>query len=341
MADRDDGKMDAGLDDLMSQMGVKKLSGQTRRRPKRESPTAPKTTAPKATAPKTTADDKNAPGKSVPAPPETGPDEDERARLAQAEMEARARLQEENQRLRDERDAAEAARQLDGERLKQLEVERNALEGTIRQMGGEQAVQQATLVGRLGSLGFQGELAQAQLLRGVADARLGREFLSHLLPASVEGLERFLTDRVVRVCGSETCQPPAGRVAVHVSTDRCDLCAGMDVDRAIRNFVDGCLINGWRKVSVVGGRVTAHLLLRKWVRHRRLELDCMALSHGGQLSALLAAHRPCDLLVVWDPAGEVDGQIVGEFDVQHVVRVGVDGLAPMLQDAGRQIKERA
>ena len=94
----------------------------------------------------------------------------------------------------------------------------------------------------------------------------------------------------------------------------------------------------------MGGLVTAHLTLRKWVHHKRLEVECKALTHGGQLSALLAAQRTCDLLVVWDPAGELAGQSAaksaGKCDAKHVVQVGVDGLAPMLQDAGRQLKER-
>jgi len=141
-----------------------------------------------------------------------------------------------------------------------------------------------------------------------------------------------LQQQVVRLC--DNCPRLAGVMMVKVDGAACDACGGADLGRAVRRFLDACLINGRLRVTVVGRDMSTHALLRGLVQDRRLQLTQFPVD-GKDAGRVAVDVTGQDAVVLWGAVSESD--IRGNAD--RTVRIGPGCVADLLEAAGAAIAQ--
>lgn len=130
----------------------------------------------------------------------------------------------------------------------------------------------AGLLATLHSRGLRGPTEMDALLRAVADARLSSELLRLLGALDPALLERFLSSRLVLLGDCSSCPQPQGQAVVRVPASRCSICQGLDLKAVRRRLVDACLVGGFTRLALVGGRGQELRFVRDLLGDARIEL---------------------------------------------------------------------
>lgn len=185
----------------------------------------------------------------------------------------------------------------------------------------------------LSNRGIMGADEAAFLLRALAESRLLGELVPLLAPADAGALSSFLRERVCLLCGAATCPAPSGRVRLVVPAARCEVCGGGDVARAIRRFIDGCLVHGFTRVAIAGGAPIAHRQLREMIEHRSVSLRLVPGDPALAASRSLVGDTDLDLVVVWGSAPRVQGSGVRP----RLLRAQATTIAGMLEEVAERL----
>ena len=113
--------------------------------------------------------------------------------------------------------------------------------------------------------GLRGEDELAVALRGLLDAHRIPD-LARLVVARPGDVELLLRDRVILLTKEEPA--PTGLVAVRVPPDRSEGRLAPLNRAALVRFSSACLVNGVRRVAVVGGSLSQHRVLKEGVDPR-------------------------------------------------------------------------
>jgi hypothetical protein len=151
----------------------------------------------------------------------------------------------------------------------------------------------------LSQRGLKWEVEAARLFRAVAEARRTGELVRLLEPVDAERLAGFLDERVVLLEGCDACPSAGGRAVVSVPKERCEVCAGSDIQRAARTFLDACLVNGATRVVIVGGSPKYHRQLRELVQHHRIKLTLVSGVGRRTAKQAKADQEHNDLVLLW------------------------------------------
>jgi hypothetical protein len=106
------------------------------------------------------------------------------------------------------------------------------------------------------------------------------------------------SEKFVFVCGG--CAAPARRSTIPVPTTRCEVCGGVDMERAVRKFIDATLINGRLRIVVVGRETKHHRMLRDRVSDPRLVLTQVPGNVRRDLGQAQTDVDHADVVIVWD-----------------------------------------
>ncbi len=157
------------------------------------------------------------------------------------------------------------------------------------------------------------------------------------LEAEIERLEEEvaanqLQQQVVRLC--DDCPRLTGVMMIKVDGSVCDACGGTDLRRALRRFLDACLINGRLRVAIVGRDASAHALLRAIVQDNRLQLTQFPVpdKNATRVAVEVAGQ---DAAVLWGPGADA----LARGSADRMVRVGPVSVAVMLDAAGVAIAQ--
>jgi len=211
-----------------------------------------------------------------------------------------ARLQGANQGLEDQAAGMKAEIDALRDQVRELDVHRRSLQRRMAELDDTAKVPPpVALSDVLSGCGIKGPTEARKVLTALMDARQLEGLLGGLVAADAPSTARFLEDRVAVVCGGEYCPVPSGQVAHIVKPERCEVCGGSDVQRAVRRFVDACLMNGWTRVVIVGGSPRYHRQLRHLVQHRSLTLDLIPGDIRRTKAQAQADLRRAGLVVIW------------------------------------------
>lgn len=164
--------------------------------------------------------------------------------------------------------------------------------------------------------GLRGDDELAVALRGLLDAHRIAD-LARVAVARPADVEELLRDRLVLLAEDEPV--PAGLVVVRVAAERSEG-RGSPVNRAaFLRFSSACLVNGVKRVVVIGGSLAQHRLLREGV-DARIELTLLP---RGQRRAPAA-----DLVLGWG-GGELPANAIPVVDpsIAALLNQGADAVA--------------
>ncbi len=335
----------AGSDDLMSQLvpGVVKRGGGDK--PKAAPATSP--VPPVAPAPTPVAE-------PVPAevPPTLEPSIDievsdralqaqkavldsERRRLKsqQAVLEAeKARLAEQTSRLKARLGGLEAERESLDTLREALEAERAALDEERAALG-EQPVaspsrELPTLQSLLEQRGLRGNDEFERAIQVLARQRLLRQVLWCLRVDGEEELSELLASKLVLVEG-DVGEELAHKAAVSVAPNRAELPSRHHLRQAVAELGEILLLNGMRRVRLVGGRPVWHRMLRGQM-DPRVEWTFLPAAERSKVQAEEDVQRT-DLLILWNVDVNDEAAAVYETGRAHVVYMNEDSLGGFLQ----------
>ena len=332
---------DVTFDDLMSQMGVRRMGKPSGRKKAREKPPSPQQRAKHQRDVARQA--LQAPVKAPTRPTAT----DLVSRIDDLEQQlaaARASLTAEQHSRRSDRvqrDALQAERDAAISRADELErrVEEQqlSLDRLRRRLSGEETPASPRLLDVLEKRGVEGIDEASFLIRGLLASRQLDGLISVLQAEDPESLLSWLDDRVALLCEAHSDMLPSGRAGLTVPARRCEVCGGSELKRSIRDFVDGLLVNGMTRVSIIGGSPRGHRLLRQLVHHRGLKL---------QLQPYLARRSPgqirndldhSDVVLIWMGEGIPQSeQYIG--GPAKVIRVEERSIARLLGAAARLLR---
>lgn len=227
------------------------------------------------------------------------------------------------------------------EQTEELDSHRRTLQRALSNLQGEQ--QTAGLPPRLTEVlearGLRGRDEFRFLFEAVAEARQLHGLLAWLEPSDERAVNRFLDDRVALLGNCGACPKTPGRAIVRVPKQRCEVCEGSDIKRAVRRFEDACLMSGLRQVVVVGGSPKYHRQLGELVRHHRLQLDLIPgdVRRTQRQADHDLAHA--DVIILWGGTvlDHATSNLYKAKGRARVVSVPHRGIARMLQLAGDAI----
>lgn len=341
----------SNFDDLMSQMGVRRLDDKKGgKRKKKTQGRGPAPAAPQARRARTAPAPAPAPAAApavapavAPTPPAAPAREvaglrDEVSRL-RAELQAArdratglsAEVEHLRERSREQLDALQHERDT-------LDAERRGLQRRLEQAKGAVPEPVPDLPTLLSQRGLKGELEAARLFAAVGEARRTGELVRLLEPVDADRMAGFLEERVVLLGGCDACPSAGGRAVVSVPKERCEVCAGSDVQRAVRTFLDVCLVNGATRVVIVGGSPKYHRQLRELVQHHRVKLTLVSGVARRTTKQAKADQEHNDLVILW--GGTLLDHSVSELygdGPARVVTVPHRGISLMLQRAAEII----
>lgn len=108
-----------------------------------------------------------------------------------------------------------------------------------------------------------------EMLAAIAEAGLSQLRKGRISEAKRDGVTRLLEQRFVRVCPRGDCQAAARAddraAALATSPDRCQICGGSPVGRAIEEMREACAAAGWTRLCIVGGSPASREQLREGV----------------------------------------------------------------------------
>jgi hypothetical protein len=141
-----------------------------------------------------------------------------------------------------------------------------------------------------------------------------------------------LQQQVLRLC--DDCPRVSGVMMIKVEARDCDACGGADLYKAVRQFLDACLVNGRLRVLVVGRDNSAHALLRSVVHDSRVKLTQFPVSGGAKKGARVSVDATGqDVVVMWGPSAQ--GVVRGE--ILRQASLGPVPVALMLNAAAKEI----
>jgi hypothetical protein len=339
------------FDELMSQMGVRRLeqgpksvrkgrkgrkswgkggqpSGKAARMVAQGPSSAPPPPAPSAPAVVVTPPPTPAPVQAAPPPA---------VELDALRAELRA-AREDLQRTRDRADATEAERVRLKDERDLLDAERRGLQRRLQAATGDTPPPMPSLGEALKERGLLGELEAGKALTALVAARRVGALLSMLEATDGPSLRAFLDDRVVLHCGGEDCPTVPGRAIVTVPKPRCEVCAGSDIQRSVRRFVDACLLTGQRHVLIVGGSPKYHRQLRDLVQHHRLRLELVPGNVRRNARQAQADMARADVVIIW--GGTLLDHAVADLykdGPARVLRIAHRGIGRMLELAAEAV----
>ena len=335
---------DITFDDLMSQMGVRRMGRTADRKVDRDKPKpTPKQRAQQQREAARQA--LQAPARPAPAARTTATDlvsridELERqlasARSAlSAEQEARVQLVAQRDSLQAERDAAVSRAE---EMERRFEEQQLHLERLKRRLSGSAPEASPQLVDVLSQRGIEGIDEASFLIRGLLASRQLDGLLSVLQAEDPAALLDWLDDRVALLCTEHSKMLPPGRAGLTVPAKRCEVCGGAEVRHAIRSFIDSLLVNGMTRVSIIGGSPRGHRLIRQLVQHRGLKLQLqpyLSRRSSGQIRSDL---NNSDVVLLWMGEGipQTEQYIGGPA---RVIKVQHRSIARFLAEAAEQLR---
>jgi hypothetical protein len=118
----------------------------------------------------------------------------------------------------------------------------------------------------LAARGLRGQDEMDRALLALAQARIAGELMGRLRVDDPVGVERWLRDRVVLVGGAVP--DGLGVPAVTVAADRAEIPDAAELQRRIARVGEILLLNGLRRVLIVGGRPYAQRLLGRGIDPR-------------------------------------------------------------------------
>ncbi|MCB9744863.1 MAG: hypothetical protein H6741_04045 [Alphaproteobacteria bacterium] len=139
--------------------------------------------------------------------------------------------------------------------------------------------------------GLKGEDEAASAVRALMQARRWEQVAGQLTPEHPESLRALLQDRLLLHCGRESCATPPGSVPVHVAASRCECCGGGDLARSLRRLGETLLLNGMRRVSLVGVSPAWARVITEQL-DARVELVLLQGAPSAECQLLLAWHAP-------------------------------------------------
>ena len=329
---------DLSFDDFMSHMGVtpieKRSSPKERGRPtKKQRQTAQRRAA-------ETAFQSPAPAPRPTANALVGRVEELEQQLASArsslaaEQDARRRLTEQLSEVERARDHA-----IGQSETLQLELEQQQLqlEHLRRRLRGD-AMASPQLEEVLEQRGLKGPDEATFLIRGLLETRQLRGLLEHLQTEDPTSLRTWLEDRVALLCEKHMPMVPSGRTPLSVTPNRCEVCGGSELKRAIRAFMDATLINGLTRISIVGGSAKHHRMLRELVSHRALHLQFAPNLASRTASQARSDLNNSDLVIVWT-RGELPEHVARySGGTARLVVTEQGSIAQMLADAAERLQ---
>ena len=263
---------------------------------------------------------------------------------------AREKLKSLEQQLHDVRDARTAEAEQGAGRIRELEqllaAEHRARLGAVARA--EKA--EGTLAARLAEdaatpcvrellaeRGLMGEDEEAEALIAVLRSHRLGVLDACIAPTDLTRLRTLLSDRVVLHCGRDACPVPAGTAVVVVAEARCEVCSGSDMTRAFAQASEALMLNGFRRVTIVGGSLGYHRHLRHGLDDR-VELK---LVEGTRKRTARQAKRDMadsQLVVIWGgslPREEVE-RLYGDPEVRLLV-VDHRGMGAMLREVAEAL----
>ena len=331
---------DLSFEELMARDGVKPLS------PAKSKAKAPAPTPPKAPRPLF-------PRMPMPPPnPLAGRVEELRAERdvleatvadAQAEvdalrkaLEAASRAASDAAELRDAALESEEETRAEVRRVEGLlEAERGTLTSTLQ---ARQSVAQVLI-----ERGCADDLEMLQVLNGLLLQR-PREFLEALVLSHPQELTAVLVDRVALVSRDVEFTPDANTVVVYVSKERCEISGGSDVQANFHGFVQACLDQDVKKLTIVGGS-PAYRKQLKALADQHDDAPTLNLVSGTRRRERRRAEadlRGSDAVILWG-GSELDHSVTSAYTAGtgRVVRVAHRGIARMLQIARGELRKKS
>jgi hypothetical protein len=169
------------------------------------------------------------------------------------------------------------------------------VEGRLTELQAVPPVQNKTVTEVLVGWGLETAPERAALF--AVDNWLERLIGTPDLAENTEMVREF-SEKFVSVCSD--CTAPARRSVIPVSTARCEVCGGVDMDRAVRQFIDATLINGRLRIVVVGRETKHHRMLRDRVSDPRLVLTQVPGNVRRDLGQAQTDVDHADVVIVWD-----------------------------------------
>lgn len=343
---RDRYEQDLSFDDFMNKMGVTPISAKKAPDKSRGRSSPPK---PKPTRAERKAQQRQAAQDAFaqPAPaarPAAGALVSRVEELEQQLAAARSALtaeQDARQRATDQLREAEAARDnavMKAESMQRaLEEQQLQLSRLKRRLRGE-TVATPQLDDVLEQRGVKGPDEAAFLIRGLLETRQLRGLLERLQTDDPEALLSWLEDRVALLCAAHQGSAPSGRAPLVVPEKRCEACGGTDIKRAVRGFLDATLLNGFTRVSIVGGAAKHHRMIRELVQHRALHLQLAPNLAGRTDSQIRSDLEHSDVVIVWTRGESAEDVARYTGGPARVVVSDQDAIARMLADAAERMQ---
>jgi hypothetical protein len=257
--------------------------------------------------------------------------------------EERARLAEEAERLENERatlvaDRQEWATELEAWKADRLalKADREALAADRRALRGERATGVPTgpglpgplLVDLLQARGLRGSDEFERALGALAAARQLGDVLGRLAVLDPEPVERLIRERLVLVGGGVPDSLPPGMTGVTVAPDRAELPDAIDLHKRLARTGELFLLNGLRRVLVVGGRPVWQRMLRQAI-DGRVEMRFLPAVRRTRADAEGDVTRT-DAVILWNVEVEPDAREVYRTGRSILVDVEETDLSALL-----------
>ncbi len=276
---------DADFDAVMARQGVKKLAGgqQTRSVPR---PAAPPTPRPSVVSGGGSRD-----RRSEVLQEQVG----DLQRQLEAAMDAKQAAERELAELQGELESRTGLLERSLDTTESLASHSQALRNRLHTLETEEQRRRSglSLESVLRQRGLTGEDERAAAVRALIATRRWSQISAQLKPIDQHLLEATVERYVVLHCGSEKCPVPAAVAAVLVAGSRCELCGGHGQRVAMLRFSEGLMLNGMRRIAVVGGTPLYQRVLRDGLDQR---IECRLLLGDSD-----PGDDPPRLVIDWDP----------------------------------------
>jgi hypothetical protein len=215
-----------------------------------------------------------------------------------------------------------------------LEVEREALMGRVerqRQRTG------ATLQELLEERGLRGSDEFERSIIALAQSRLLREAIWTFRVDSPEVLRKLLSERLVLVDGAPAEAISRAGPTVVVASERAEVPGAAALGRMLANLGEAMLLNGMRRVVLVGGRPTWHRVLREGL-DPRLDLRSVAAKVRDAIQASTDVVG-ADLVVLWGVELVPAARAVYTGSRAVVIEVHEGGVGELIQTVITKLQE--
>ncbi len=275
--------MASDFDNLMAGMGVKRMADDKAQAKPKRGPQAPSTKTKRLRA-----------SQGATAPAQTAPSSSERI----------AELERASAHLLASRDEAEGRLTKSKKLVTKLKKELEETRAELDAVRAELSQHQTTVSEVLTRWGFNTPAKRASLLH---DADWLERIISEPALWAAAALQKELLERTVRVCAG--CQSPDERRVVEVEPAACEVCGGFDTATEVRRFIDAALINGRRRLVIVGRDAAQHRQLRAVLMDKRLVLTQLPGAVRRDRASIRTDVEHADAVLVWDAPSVEDSAL--------------------------------